>query len=406
MFIWPPARMICAGGFAMPKERKVKVMIYFDNSATTEPSEEVLSSFVEVNKRFYANPASLHLAGRQADALLEKSREQILSIVKAPKGCVIYTSGGTEANNLALLGFARKFKNRGKHIITTKIEHPSIIEAAKELEKEGFEVDYLPVNEEGVISVEDLTEKLREETIVVSIMHVNNEIGSIQPIQKCHQIIKAKSRAIFHVDAVQSFGKLPVDLMNGPDAITISGHKIHGLKGTGALITRTNKLVPTPINFGGGQEDGVRSGTVSVPNNVTLARAMRMAADQKNRVHYKKWREQLIERIQLVPEVKILAENTSAPHILSLAFKGINGEVAVNFFQKNNITVSTSSACSSKNNDVSHVIEAIQLKDPFKKGVIRISFGETNTENQIMEFKKVFTDFIHLLKRGKTDAFE
>lgn len=381
-------------------------MIYFDNSATTEPSEEVLSSFIEVNKRFYANPASLHLAGRQANTLLEKSREQILSIVKAPTGCVIYTSGGTEANNLALLGFARKFKNRGKHIITTKIEHPSIIEAAEELKKEGFEVDYLPVNEEGVISVEDLTEKLREDTIVVSIMHVNNEIGAIQPIQKCHQMIKEKSRAIFHVDAVQSFGKLPIELTDGPDAITISGHKIHGLKGTGALITRTNQLVPAPINFGGGQEAGIRSGTVSVPNNVTLARAMRMAAEQKRIVHYKKWRDQLIEQIQEVPEVKILAKNTSAPHILSLAFKGINGEVAVNFFQKNNITVSTSSACSSKSNDVSHVIEAIQLKDPFKKGVIRISFGEMNTENQVMEFKKVFTDFIHLLKRGKTDAFK
>lgn len=381
-------------------------MIYYDNSATTEPSEEVLTSFVEVNKRFYANPASLHVAGRQAEALLEKSREQILEIVQAPKGNVTYTSGGTEANNLALLGFARKFKHRGKHIITTQIEHPSILEAARQLEGEGFEVDYLPVDENGVLSIELLEQTLKEETIVVSVMHVNNEIGAVQPIEACAQLIREKTRAIFHVDAVQSIGRLPITLTgNGPDAITVSGHKIHGLKGSGALITREN-LLPEPTNYGGGQEAGIRSGTVSVPHATTLARAIRMATEHKKAPVYREWRNQLIAHIEQFSEAKVLAKDTGAPHILSIAFKGIKGEVAINFFQKNNIIISTSSACSSKNAEVGHVIEAIKLDEQFKGGVVRISFGELNTDDQIIQFNTIFTEFIHLLKRGKTNDFK
>lgn len=381
-------------------------MIYFDNSATTAPKEEVLASFVEVNKRFFANPASLHSAGRQADALLEKTREQILTIVGAPDGMVTYTSGGTEANNLALLGFARKFKHRGNHILTTAIEHPSIIQAAKQLAQEGFEVDYLAVDQNGVVSLDELQQKLKEDTILVSMMHVNNEIGAIQPIEDFAKKIHAKSRAIFHVDAVQSFGKLPIDLSkDGPDAITISGHKIHGLKGTGALISKRT-AIPAPINYGGGQEQGVRSGTVSVPNATALARAMRIASEKKSITTYEKWRNQLIEHIEQTDAAIILAKNTSAPHILSVAFQGIRGEVAVNYFQKNDIYLSTSSACSSKNGDLSHVIEAIQLPKQFKDGVIRISFGENNTDAEIEQFKKVYTDFIYLLKRGKSHDVE
>lgn len=381
-------------------------MIYFDNSATTEPKEEVLSSFVEVNKRFFANPASLHIAGRQADALLEKTREQILSIVKASDGVVTYTSGGTEANNLALLGFARKYKTRGRHIITTVIEHPSILQAAKQLEREGFEVDYLSVDKKGVISMEELQEKLREDTIVVSIMHVNNEIGAVQPIEACATLIHEKTRAIFHVDAVQSFGRLPITLTeNGPDAMTVSGHKIHGLKGTGALITKRT-MIPEAINYGGGQEQGIRNGTVSVPDATAFARAMRLAIKQEKSASYRAWREQLMTHIEQSPGVMILAKETSAPHILSLAFDNIRGEVAVNFFQKNNIIVSTSSACSSKNGEISHVIEAIRVPERFKDGVIRISFGENNTDEQMNQFTQVYTDFIHLLKRGKSHDVE
>lgn len=382
-------------------------MIYFDNSATTEPKEEVLTSFLEVNKRFFANPASLHIAGRQAESLLEKTREQILNIVKSPKGTVTYTSGGTEANNLALIGFAHQYKNRGNHIIVTEIEHPSILQAAAQLAREGFDVDYLSVDQNGVLSIEELQDKLRADTIVVSIMHVNNEIGAIQPIEACGKIIREKSRAIFHVDVVQSFGKLPITLTgNGPDAITVSAHKIHGLKGSGALITR-GKITPNPINFGGGQEQGVRSGTVSVPDATALARAMRLAVEGAGKKNdYEKWRNELIQHIEQTSSAHVIAKGTSAPHILSVAFEKIRGEVAINFFQKNEIIVSTSSACSSKNGDISHVIEAIQVEDDFKEGVIRISFGENNTNEEIIQFKKVFTDFIDLLKRGKSHDVE
>lgn len=381
-------------------------MIYMDNSASTAPSEEILSSYLEVNRRFYANAASLHLAGREVDSLLEKSREQILSIVDAPEGEVIYTSGGTEANNLAIIGFARKYRKRGNHIITTAIEHPAILNAAEQLEREGFEVTYLSVNEQGLISLDELKEKLREDTIVVSIMHVNNEIGTIQPIAECIAIIKEKSRAIFHSDTVQSFGKLPVKLAgNGPDAITISAHKINGIKGSGALITKRGVL-PEAINYGGGQEKGVRSGTVSVPDAVTLARAIRLATSKNPSEQYKIWRNELMAHIKEIEDVVVLAAESAAPHILAIAFYGIKGEVAVNYFQNNGIIISTSSACSSKTGRTGHVIEAIHLEEKFKHGVIRVSLGENNTDEHILRFKKVFSDFVQLLKRGKTHEVE
>lgn len=378
-------------------------MIYLDNSATTAPKEEVLSTFVEVNKRFYANPASIHAAGRQADALLEKTREQILSIVGAKEGTVTYTSGGTEANNLAILGFARKFKHRGNHIITTVIEHPSVLQAAKQLACEGFDVDYVNVDDNGVIILDEFEKYLRSDTILVSMMHVNNEIGAVQPIEACAKMIREKSRAVFHVDAVQSFGKLPVLLDEaGPDAVTISGHKIHGLKGTGALLTK-GKTMPLAVNYGGGQEQGVRNGTVSVPDAAALARAMRLVATCEKVETYSKWRQLLIEKIEETDGAIILAKETSAPHILSVAFEEIRGEVAVNYFQEQAIYLSTSSACSSKNGDLSHVIEAIKVPERFKDGVIRISFGENNTDADMTQFKKVYTDFIQLLKRGKAN---
>jgi len=283
-------------------------MIYLDNSATTAPNEEILTSFIEVNKRFYANPASLHHAGKAAETLLERSRAQILSIVGATDGEVIFTSGGTEANNLAIIGLARAFHLRGNHIITTAIEHPSVLYAVEQLEKEGFEVDYLSVDGHGLISLEELKSKLRRDTILVSIMHVNNEIGTIQPIEECAKIIKEQSRAIFHSDTVQSFGRLPITLTgDGPDAITVSAHKIHGLKGSGVLITRKG-IIPEAINFGGGQEAGLRSGTVSVPDATAIAKAMRLSVAKNNNELYSKWRQRLVDYVKDFQDVQVLVE--------------------------------------------------------------------------------------------------
>ncbi|WP_338652931.1 cysteine desulfurase family protein [Sporosarcina psychrophila] len=375
-------------------------MIYFDNSATTAPDEGVLTSFIEVNKRFFANPASIHLAGKEAEALLERSREQILSILGAHDGELLFTSGGTEANNLAVIGFARALRARGNHLITTKIEHPSVLHSMGYLETQGFEVDYLSVDEQGMISVEELKSKLRKDTILVSIMHVNNEIGTIQPIAECARLIKENTRALFHSDAVQSFGKLPVSLTgDGPDAITISAHKINGLKGSGILALRKG-MAPEAISYGGGQESGIRNGTVSVANAVTMAKAIRMSAIDIEQKDFRQWRNRLIGFIGQFENVRVLAPDKAAPHILAVAFYKVKGEVAVNFFQENGITISTSSACSSKSGTAGHVIEAIGVNGKFKNGVIRISFGKNNIEQHVVEFEQVFARFMELLGRG------
>ncbi|MDN4607014.1 cysteine desulfurase family protein [Sporosarcina highlanderae] len=376
-------------------------MIYFDNSATTQPDESVLESFIAANLRFYANPASIHQMGREAEVLLKRSKEQMLELVDNEDGEVVITSGGTEANNLAIHGFAQAYKSRGNHIITTQIEHPSILNACRELEKDGFEVDYLSVDEQGLISLQELESKLKKETILVSIMHVNNEIGTIQPIQQCAELIKRSGRTIFHSDCVQSYGKLSVSMRSlGVDAITISAHKINGLKGSGALFFKNN-VKPNAINFGGGQENGLRSGTVSVPNAVSMAKAMRISAEQHERKNYRNWKKKIIDACAEIELVKVVSPDNAAPHIISLAFKSINGEVAINYFQEKGIIISTSSACFSKSKNASHVVEAIDLDKKFKNGVIRISFGNTNTEEEVDTFITVLREFVELIERGK-----
>lgn len=375
-------------------------MIYFDNSATTQPDESVLESFIAANIKYYANPASIHVMGREAEALLKRSKKQMLSIVDNEDGEAILTSGGTESNNLAILGLSEAYKSRGNHIITTQIEHPSILNACRQLEQTGFDVEYLAVDEQGRISIEELTAKLKKETILVSIMHVNNEIGTIQPIRQCAELIKRNSRAIFHSDCVQSFGKLPVSMEElGVDAITISAHKVNGLKNSGVLLLKKG-IKPSPINFGGGQENGIRSGTVSVPNAVAMAKAMRISSVKEERTNFREWRNMLVEACGTIEKVQVLSPLDGAPHIVSLAFKSIKGEVAVNYFQEQGIIISTSSACSSKNKKASHVIETIGLDNKFKNGVIRVSFGNTNTKEQVKEFIDVLHRFMELIEKG------
>lgn len=383
------------------QESSDETMIYLDYSATTKPSEEVLQSFVEVSQRYFANPSSLHRAGKQADQLVEKAKNQIRELLNNKDGDIIFTSGGTEANNLAIIGLARAYQHRGKHVITSQIEHPSVLEAMKQLEKEGFEVDYLSVDSEGVINSDELQQKLRKDTVLVSLMHVNNEIGTIQPIEKCSKIINENSRAIFHADCVQSYGKVPLCMRkSGLDAVTISAHKIHGLKGSGILAIKKG-LQPVPLIVGGGQQGNMRSGTIAVPHAVSVAKAMRLQYTPKERYDYREIRNRLIQIIQRYPSIRILALETGAPHILSIAFEKIKGEVAVNFFQDHEIYVSTSSACSSKEDRPSHVIEAIQLESKYRLGVIRISFGDATKMEQLNQFEQALSQFMHLLERGK-----
>ena len=377
-------------------------MIYLDNSATTKPHESVLQAFLQVNERYFANPASIHKAGVEANDLLSRAREQVASILNTEDKQVIFTSGGTESNNFALYGIAKSSTHKGKHIIVSEIEHPSVLEAAKRLITEGFDIEYLRVDEHGKLSVEQLKRIIRKDTILVSVMHVNNEMGAISPIREMAKIIHEKSRAVFHVDAVQSFGKMHVafDGENGPDILTISGHKIHGIKGSGVIAFR-KQLNISPLLVGGGQEFGLRSGTVSVPLAVSFAKAARLAVEniEVMQEKYKKWNDELRSYlVQFGEEIFVLSPVDAANHILSFSVKGLKGEILINALQKENIIVSTSSACSSKQTKDSHVVEAMKIAPQYKKGVIRISFGSMTTEQDIETFKVRFKQVMNELK--------
>ena len=377
-------------------------MIYLDNSATTKPHESVLQTFLQVNERYFANPASIHKAGVEANDLLSRAREQVASILNTEDKQVIFTSGGTESNNFALYGIAKSSTHKGKHIIVSEIEHPSVLEAAKRLITEGFDIEYLRVDEHGKLSVEQLKRIIRKDTILVSVMHVNNEMGAISPIREMAKIIHEKSRAVFHVDAVQSFGKMHVafDGENGPDILTISGHKIHGIKGSGVIAFRKQFNI-SPLLVGGGQEFGLRSGTVSVPLAVSFAKAARLAVEniEVMQEKYKKWNDELRSYlVQFGEEIFVLSPVDAANHILSFSVKGLKGEILINALQKENIIVSTSSACSSKQTKDSHVVEAMKIAPQYKKGVIRISFGAMTTEQDIETFKVRFKQVMNELK--------
>lgn len=377
-------------------------MIYLDNSATTKPHKEVLNTFVQVNEMYYANPASIHEAGVTANTLLMRAREQIAQILQTEAKEVLFTAGGTESNNFAIFGTAKVSSHKGKHILTTAIEHPSVLEAVKRLAAEGYEIDYLTVDASGVISLDELREKVRKDTILVSMMHVNNEMGAIQPINHAAKIIHENSRAIFHVDAVQSFGKLPITFNGeeGPDIISISGHKIHALKGSGVVAFRKSFKI-APLIVGGGQEFGLRSGTVAVPQAVALAKAARLALESMNEasIRYKKWAADLHSFLRgFGSNIKILSTETGAPYILSFSVRGLKGEILINALQKQGIIVSTSSACSSKQTKTSHVVEALNIDKAFKNGVLRISFGALTTEQDIVAFKGAFSQVMKELK--------
>ncbi|TWT08898.1 cysteine desulfurase family protein [Planomicrobium sp. CPCC 101079] len=365
-------------------------MIYLDNSATTKPKKEILDAFVKANEQFYANPASLHQMGNAAEDLLEKARAQIAGLLNMKH--VVFTSGGTESNNLAIFGTAHAYQSRGKHIITAETEHPSVLNSLKVLEEQGFEITRLPVDRFGRLSLNELKNALRSDTILVSLMHVNNEIGTTHPIADIARLLK-NTRTFFHVDGVQSIGKLSFDQTAMPDLLTMSAHKIHGLKGSGVLAFNDVEL--KAILAGGGQEAGLRSGTVSVPHAAALAKALRLA--EANPAH-KKWNNDLREFFWSYPNIMVVSPEDGAPHILSVAAKGIKGEILVSGMQKEGIIVSTSSACSSKSREASHVIEAIGVPRDYKDGVIRISFGAFTTQQDIRHFKKAFERVNRLIK--------
>jgi len=363
--------------------------VYFDNSATTKPYREVVDAMVEMLTDHYGNPSSLHRMGIHAERAVKEAREIIAKALHVKSKEIFFTSGGTESNNIAIRGAVQANRKRGNHLITSAIEHPSVLNTFKALEEEGYRVSYIPVNKAGVIDLDRLNDELCEDTILVSLMHVNNEIGSIQPIHVIKDMILKKAlNALFHVDAVQSFGKLSLlPEKCGIDLLSVSAHKIHGPKGIGALYIKKGTIVK-PIVFGGHQEMNIRSGTENVPGIVGFGQAVRLAfQDMEQKVrHIQSIRAALKEKI--VSGIKDIyvngdSETNSAPHILNVSFFGVRAEVLLHALEDKGIFVSTGSACSSNKPSPSHVLQAIGSSKECIDSAIRFSFSEFNTMEEV-----------------------
>ncbi|MFC2948663.1 cysteine desulfurase family protein [Virgibacillus sediminis] len=363
-------------------------MIYLDNSATTKPEPSVMRSFEQVTTKYYANPSSIHQFGGEAEQLLHKAKQQAAEIIGVTESEIVFTSGGTEGNNTAIKGIALEHQNRGKHIITSEVEHPSVEEACRGLERLGFEVTYLPVNQNGVISITDLKKAVRDDTILISLMHVNNEIGSVQPIQEAAAVAKQHPKLFFHVDNVQGVGKLPLKLRgSGIDLCTFSGHKIHGLKGTGILYIKQGTTL-FPLLHGGSQEYGHRSGTENLAGAVSMAKALRLITEREKKEGDQLRRLQLHLREQLskIQDVKINTPESSAPHIMNFSVPGTKPEVLIHMLGEEGIYISTKSACSSKQKDESKILSACGWGNDRTTSALRVSLSYDNTREEIDTF--------------------
>ncbi|QCJ43742.1 cysteine desulfurase [Bacillus sp. S3] len=360
-------------------------MIYLDNSATTKPFKEVLDSFVTVSSEYFGNPSSLHSLGGQAEKLLSQAREQLAKLIKVKPAEIYFTSGGTESNNIAIKGAARLNRNKGRHIITSSVEHASVRAAMEELEQEGFEITYLPVDENGRVGVDDVEKAIRKDTILISIMQVNNEVGSVQPITEIGEILKNYSQILFHVDTVQGIGKVPLSLKNSNVGLcSLSAHKFHGLKGTGALFIREGARL-APLFSGGNQERKMRSGTENVAGAVAMAKALRMTMDKSEAglERMKKIQSMLRTELNEIDGVKIHTPVIhSAPHIVNFSLIGMRSEVFIHALEQQGVFVSTTSACSSKRKSPSKTLLAMGVPESLAESAIRVSLSFENTEDE------------------------
>ncbi|WP_270577354.1 cysteine desulfurase family protein [Caldibacillus thermoamylovorans] len=376
-------------------------MIYFDNSATTKPKKEVLDTFYKVAENYFGNPSSVHHLGLQAENLLSQARNQIATLLKTDEQEIIFTSGGTEGNNFIIKGVAEKYRNRGHHMITTMIEHPSVLNTCIQLENNGFDVTYLPVDETGRVRVEDVKRALRKDTILVSIMHVNNEIGSVQPIEKIGELLKNHPKTLFHVDHVQGVTKVPLDFHeSNVDFASISSHKFHGLKGTGAIYIRKG-LKLAPLLAGGGQERGFRSGTENLAGIVAMAKALRLGMlDYEAKIDtMMDVRDFLINELQLIEGVTMnTPKQNTAPHIINFSVQGFKAEVLVHELEQHGLYVSTTSACSSRTNEPSRTILAMGLGEERATTSIRISLSFDNTMEEAKQAVAIIKQSIKNLK--------
>ncbi|RXZ77140.1 cysteine desulfurase [Paenibacillaceae bacterium] len=381
-------------------------MLYFDHCASTPPHEDVVRTMSEVMMRHYANPSSIHQSGTEADKLVSRSRNLLAELFKVKPQEWVFTSGGTESNNLAIWGAARAYRRRGNHLITTQIEHASVFEVFKQLENEGYRVTYLPVDSSGSVNPDELRAHLVPETILVSIMHVNNEVGTVQPIAEIGKILQQFPKTLFHVDGVQGIGKLPIDLQGwGVDLFSGSAHKVRGPKGAGWLYVRSGVELQ-PLLYGGTQEGGMRAGTANVPAIVAAAKAVRLAVERQGdyRERMLTLRRQLIEEIRTIPGLALTAvqednkEVDTAPHIVHFCYPGMKAEVIVHFLEQRGMIVSTQAACSSKTGRPSRVLTAMGYSRESAESGIRISFGEEHDEQSVLALAQVLREMAEKLQ--------
>lgn len=378
--------------------------VYLDNSATTKCFKDVAELMMTIMCEDYGNPSSMHNKGMQAENYIRNAKDIISRNLKVNEKEILFTSGGTESDNIALIGSAMANYRAGRHLITTKIEHPAILQTMKYLEEQGFEVTYLPVDKNGQIRLEDLEKAIRNDTILVSIMHTNNEIGALQPIEEAGSLIKKiNPNIIFHVDAVQGFGKFRINpkKMN-IDLLSVSGHKIHGPKGVGFLYIN-EKIKIKPIIFGGGQQKGMRSGTENVPGVAGLAKAIEMIyADlDENVEQLYRLKEHFIAGVTQIPDIKIngLTGKESAPHIISVSIRGIRSEVMLHALEEKGVYVSAGSACASNKPQTSDTLKAIGVEKELLDSTIRFSMSEFTTQEEIEYTLKAMQEIIPMLRR-------
>ena len=369
-------------------------MIYFDNSATTKPYPEALATYTEVATRIWGNPSSLHNLGSQATRILEASRKQLAELIGKKAEEIYFTSGGTEGDNWILKGVAFEKAPYGKHIIVSDIEHPAIKESAAWLKTQGFEVDYAPVDARGFVKVDALASLLRPDTTLVSVMAVNNEIGSIQPIHEIAALLEDRPTISFHVDAVQSLAKVATEvyLPERVDFATFSSHKFHGLRGVGFVYIKEGKKI-TPLLTGGGQEKEMRSTTENVAGIAATAKALRLAMENQEAFASKTQQMKEVIRKELAnyPDVTIFSgEDHFAPHILTFGIKGVRGEVVVHAFEEFDIYISTTSACSSKAGKPAGTLIAMGVDKSIAQTAVRLSLDIENDMSQVEQFLTKF----------------
>lgn len=382
----------------------MKMEAYLDNSATTPVFPEVAELVMKIMTQDYGNPSSMHRKGYDAEQYIKESKDIFAKILKVNEKEIFFTSGGTEADNMAVIGAAMANRRSGNHIITTKIEHPAIKSPMKYLEERGFKVDYLSVDSNGIISLEELKSLMTDQTILVSIMHVNNEMGAVEPLEEAAALIKeCNPKCLFHVDDIQGFGKLRIYPKKWKiDMLSVSGHKIHGPKGTGMLyVSEQVKMVP--IIYGGGQQTGMRSGTENVPGIAGMGIAAQMIYADIKETTQELYRLKRIftGEVVKIPDVTVngYTDERSAPHIVSVSVKGVRSEVLLHALEEKGVYVSAGSACASNKPAVSETLKAISLGKELLESTVRFSFSVHTTEEEIRYALKVMEEVIPMLRK-------